>query len=94
MRAIVENEIIAESERTIEIEGNQYFPPESVREGFLVMSSTRTTCPWKGEATYYDIVVDGKVWKDAAWSYPEPKKEAENIKDYIAFWRGVRVVPD
>lgn len=94
MKAIIENEIIAQSNDTIEIEGNHYFPPESISEEFLVMSSTRTTCSWKGEATYYDVIIDGKVRKDAAWSYHEPEEEALMIKDHFAFWRGIRVVPD
>lgn len=94
MKAILNDEVIARSGYTIEIEGNHYFPPASVAEEFLVMSSTRTTCPWKGEATYYDIIIDDKVRKDAAWSYHDPKPEAAQIRDHIAFWRGVRVVPD
>lgn len=92
MKAIWNNQTIAESTRTIEIEGNQYFPPESVNKGYLQTSSTHSTCPWKGEASYYDLVVDGKLNKDAAWYYPDPKPEASQIKGYLAFWNGVEIV--
>lgn len=93
MKAVLNNEIIAQCDNPIELEGNYYFPPDSVVEDFLVMSSTRTTCPWKGEATYYDIIIDGKQIKDAAWSYHEPSADAYHIKDCFAFWRGVRITP-
>jgi len=73
------------------VEGNVYFPSKSVRKEHLRASSTHTTCPWKGEASYYDIIVDGKVNKDAAWYYPEPKPAAKDIKGYVAFWKGVQV---
>lgn len=92
MKAVWNNEIIAESSETLVIEGNHYFPPDSIREEFLVESATKTECAWKGTAGYYDIVVDDKLNKDAAWFYPEPKEKAKNIKNYVAFWRGVRVV--
>lgn len=96
MKAIWNNKIIAESDKTIEIEGNQYFPQESVNKDYLVASELHTTCPWKGEASYYSIKVDDEVNQDAAWYYPEPKPGAIDIvgKDfskYIAFWRGVEV---
>jgi uncharacterized protein (DUF427 family) len=91
MKAIWHNEVLAESDKTIVIEGNHYFPAASVRREFFRRSNTHTTCPWKGEASYYDIVVDEAVNHDAAWYYPEPKTAAEQIKDYVAFWRGVRV---
>jgi uncharacterized protein (DUF427 family) len=91
MKAIWHNEVLAESDKTIVIEGNHYFPAASVRREFFRHSNTHTTCPWKGEASYYDIVVDEAVNHDAAWYYPEPKTAAEQIKDYVAFWRGVRV---
>ncbi len=91
MKAIWNNEIIAESDDTIVIEMNHYFPPESVNKDFLKKSDTHTTCPWKGEASYYSLNVTGKLNKDAAWFYPAPKKEAEEIKNYIAFWKGVVV---
>jgi uncharacterized protein (DUF427 family) len=91
MKAIWHNEVLAESDKTIVIEGNHYFPAASIRREFFRHSNTHTTCPWKGEASYYDIVVDEAVNHDAAWYYPEPKTAAEQIKDYVAFWRGVRV---
>ena len=91
MKATWNNQILAESDSTIIIEGNHYFPPDSVMMEFFVESSTTTVCPWKGDASYYDIVVDERVNKDAAWYYPEPKEEASEIKGYVAFWRGVDI---
>jgi uncharacterized protein (DUF427 family) len=91
MKAIWHNEVLAESENTIVVEGNHYFPAESVNREFFRHSNTHTTCPWKGEASYYDIVVDEAVNHDGAWYYPEPKQAAEQIKGHVAFWRGVRV---
>ncbi len=73
------------------VEGNRYFPPESVARVHLGPSATQTVCPWKGVAQYYDVVVAGQVNKDAAWYYPAPKPAAENIKNRIAFWKGVKV---
>lgn len=89
MKAIWNNTVIAESNETVKLEGNYYFPPGSVITHFLRDSSTHTTCSWKGEASYYDIVIDDSINQDAAWYYPEPKQEALNIKNYIAFWHGV-----
>ena len=91
MKAIWNGEVIAESEKTINIEGNQYFPIESVNKELLSGSETQTVCHWKGTASYYDVVVDGKTNKDAAWYYPDPSSMADKIKDYIAFWHGVEV---
>ncbi len=82
---------IAESDNCVVVEGNQYFPSDAVKKEYLKPSDTHTTCPWKGLASYYSIEVDGKVNKDAAWYYPQPKEAAKQIKDRIAFWRGVRV---
>ncbi|PZA07881.1 MULTISPECIES: DUF427 domain-containing protein [unclassified Meiothermus] len=93
MKAIWNGQVIAESDQTIVVEGNHYFPPESVRQEFLQDSPTHTTCPWKGTASYYNLVVDGQINKDAAWYYPTPKDAAKQIKGYIAFWRGVQVIP-
>ena len=90
-RATWNGAVIAESDRTVEVEGNQYFPRDAVRREFLRDSSTHTTCPWKGVASYYDVVVDGQVNKDAAWYYPTPKEAARQITGHVAFWRGVRV---
>jgi len=92
MKAIWHNVIVAESDETIVVEGNHYFPPESIKPEYFRESTTHTTCSWKGEASYYDIVVNEKVNKDAAWYYPEPKEEAKHIKDYVAFWKGVEIV--
>jgi uncharacterized protein (DUF427 family) len=92
MTAAVWNDaVIASSDRTIIVEGNHYFPPESVDRNYLRPSATHTVCSWKGTASYYDLVVDGKVNKDAAWYYPEPKQAAQEIAGYFAFWRGVQV---
>ena len=91
-RALWNGAMIAESDDAVVIEGNYYFPPESVNWGFLTPSQTHSTCPWKGVASYYDILVDGKTNPDAAWYYPQPKAAAANIKDRVAFWKGVRVV--
>jgi len=82
---------IAESDDTIVVEGNHYFPADSVRPEFLNSSSTQTTCPWKGQASYYTLEVDGQVNEAAAWYYPEPKAEAERIRGRVAFWKGVEV---
>lgn len=82
---------LAESDQCIVVEGNQYFPPTAVKSEYLQPSSTHTTCPWKGEASYYSVVVDGQVNNDAAWYYPTPKEAAQQIKDYVAFWHGVSV---
>lgn len=90
-RAIWNDEVVAESGQTIVVEGNHYFPPDSINWEFLEESSTHTTCPWKGEASYYTVSVDGQDNTDAAWYYPDPKEAAMNIKDHVAFWRGVRV---
>ena len=91
MKAIWNGKIIAESDKTINIEGNQYFPLDSVNKDYLLNSETHTVCHWKGTASYYDVVADGKTNKDAAWYYPAPSALADKIKDYIAFWRGVEV---
>lgn len=91
MRAIWNDAVIAESDRCVVVEGNQYFPPESVKREFLHESATHTDCHWKGTASYYDIVVNGKTNEDAAWFYPVTKPAADNIKGYIAFWKGVKV---
>jgi uncharacterized protein (DUF427 family) len=85
--------VIAESDRTELVEGNHYFPPDSVRREHLHDSATHTTCPWKGVASYFDVVVDGKTNRDAAWYYPAPKEAASRIKDHVSFWRGVQVEP-
>jgi uncharacterized protein (DUF427 family) len=83
--------VIARSDDTVVVEGNHYFPPEAVDAAVLRPSDTHTTCPWKGKASYYSLVVDGKENKDAAWFYPETKQAAEEIRGRIAFWKGVEV---
>jgi len=92
-RALWNNQIIAEapSDEIHRVEGNIYFPPAAVKREFLQPSNSHTHCPWKGEASYFDLVVDGKVNEDAAWYYPEPLAAAAEIQDYIAFWHGVQV---
>jgi uncharacterized protein (DUF427 family) len=92
MKAIWNNQIIAESDATIVIENNHYFPADSVSTHLLIPSATKTTCPWKGEACYHTVTIDGKELKDAAWYYPQPKEAAANIANYVAFWKGVKVV--
>jgi uncharacterized protein (DUF427 family) len=94
MKAIWNGKVIAESDETRNIEGNQYFPPDSVKQEFLESSSLHTVCPWKGTASYYHIKVDQEVNENAAWYYPETKPAASEIEGYIAFWRGVEVVAD
>lgn len=92
MKAIWNDELLAESDNTIVVENNHYFPPSSVNIELLVESTTETFCHWKGTASYYTIVVNGNKNEDAAWYYPETKEKADNIKGYIAFWRGVAVI--
>ncbi|HEV7647767.1 MAG TPA: DUF427 domain-containing protein [Actinophytocola sp.] len=84
-------EIIAESDDTTIVEGNHYFPAGSVRQDLLSPSDTTSHCPWKGDASYYTLRVNGEDNADAAWYYPEPKDAAKEIKDHVAFWRGVEV---
>ena len=90
-RAIWNESVIAESDRCIVVEGNQYFPPDTVKGEFLHDSDTHTVCPWKGTASYLDVVFNGETNGDAAWYYPEPKAAASQIKNHVAFWHGVRV---
>jgi len=90
-KAVWNGAVLAESERCQEVEGNQYFPPEAIRREYLQPSATHTVCGWKGTASYYDVVVDGRRNADAAWYYPEPKTAAANITGWVAFWRGVVV---
>lgn len=83
--------VIAESDDTIVVEGNHYFPPDAIKQEYFKPNSDSTHCPWKGDASYYNVEVDGKVNEGAAWYYPEPKEAASKIKGYVAFWRGVEV---
>jgi uncharacterized protein (DUF427 family) len=91
-KAIWNTAVLAESDEFETVEGNTYFPPEAIRTEYFRPSDTHTVCGWKGTASYYDVVVDGQVNKDAAWYYPDPKPAAKNIKGHIAFWRGVKVL--
>lgn len=92
MKAVWNGQIIAESNETVVIEGNHYFPESSVKKEFLKPSHTETVCHWKGTANYYSLVVDGKENKDAVWYYAEPSQLAKGIKDCVAFWKGVEVI--
>jgi uncharacterized protein (DUF427 family) len=90
-RALWNGKVIAESDKFEIVEGNVYFPPDTIKREFFKPSDTHTICPWKGTASYYTVEVDGKQNKDAAWYYPETKPAANNVKGYVAFWRGVTV---
>ena len=90
-KAVWNGVTLAESDSTEVVEGNQYFPHDAVNWDYFKESSTHSTCPWKGLASYYTVVVEGKENKDAAWYYPQPKDAAKQIKDYVAFWKGVQV---
>jgi len=92
-KAVWNGAVIAESDRTEVVEGNHYFPPDSVRRELVRPSATHTVCGWKGTASYYDVVVGDATNRDAAWYYPEPKDAARQIAGWVAFWRGVRVEP-
>lgn len=93
MKAVWNGRTIAQSDATVEVEGNHYFPPDAVERSCLAASDTTSYCPWKGTASYCHVVVDGETNPDAAWFYPQTSAEATHFKDYIAFWRGVEVVP-
>jgi uncharacterized protein (DUF427 family) len=92
-KAIWKGKILADSDQTVMVEGNHYFPPETVNREYFAESQSHTVCPWKGVASYFNIKVDGQLNYDAAWYYPKPSEPAKNIKGYIAFWRGVEVIP-
>lgn len=91
MQAVWNDTVLAASDNTVVVEGNHYFPPDTINSEHFRPSQTHTTCSWKGLASYYDVVVNGVVNRDAAWYYPEPKPAARQIAGYIAFWRGVKV---
>ncbi|HZB31877.1 MAG TPA: DUF427 domain-containing protein [Streptosporangiaceae bacterium] len=90
-RAVWNGAVLAESDKTVQVEGNDYFPPDSLNMEYFAESATTSTCAWKGVARYYDVVVDGKTNDDAAWYYPEPSDAARQIRDHVAFWNGVEV---
>lgn len=93
VQAVWNGTVIAQSDRTVVVEGNHYFPPEDINSDYLRPSEHRSTCPWKGTASYYDLIVDGERNRNAGWSYPSPKSAATQIKDHVAFWHGVKVRP-
>jgi uncharacterized protein (DUF427 family) len=92
-KAIWKGIVLADSESTIMVEGNHYFPPDAVNKQFFEDSQSHTTCPWKGKASYLHVRLDGQINYDSAWYYPDPSEAAKIIKDYVAFWRGVEVIP-
>jgi uncharacterized protein (DUF427 family) len=93
MKAIWNGTVLAESADTVVVEGNHYFPESALKRDLIKPSDTHTTCGWKGVASYYDVVVNGAVNRDAVWYYPEPKEAAKEIRGRVAFWRGVEIVP-
>ncbi len=92
MKAIWQGAVLAESDQTIIVEGNHYFPPDAIDRQYFKESETHTVCGWKGTASYFDLVVDGAVNRDAAWYYPGASDAAKNIEGYVAFWKDVKVV--
>lgn len=91
MKAIWNGQVIAESDDTVVVEGNHYFPADALRREFFAASDQKSVCPWKGEASYYDVKVAGRLNSGAAWYYPDPKPAAAEIADRVAFWRGVEI---
>lgn len=91
IRAVWNGTVIAEARRTVRLEGNEYFPPESLNREYFLESPTRSVCPWKGLASYYTLSVNGAVNTDAAWTYPKPSPLARRIKGHVAFWNGVTI---
>ena len=91
MKATWNGETIAESNGTVVVEGNHYFPADSIKQEYFSPSETHTVCGWKGTASYCDVAVNGNINKDAAWYYPDAKPDAKNIEGYVAFWRGIKV---
>lgn len=94
MKAVWNGAVLADSDNTVVVEGNHYFPADSLDRQYFVESGKHTTCPWKGKASYYTIVVDGQENRDAAWYYPQPSPAAKKIQGRVAFWRGAKVVDD
>ena len=93
MKAIWNNTVVAESDDTVVVENNHYFPAEALKREYFEDSIAHTTCPWKGQASYYSLRADGELNKDAAWYYPAPKEAAQQIRNRVAFWKGVQVLP-
>lgn len=93
MKAIWKGALIAQSDDMVVLEGNQYFPASALNREYVTFSNHKTSCPWKGQASYYSLMVDGELNTDAAWYYADPKPEAEEIKGRVAFWKGVKIEP-
>lgn len=93
MKATWNGVVIAESPTTVVLEGNHYFPESSLKREYITFSNHRTTCAWKGQANYYSLLVNGELNADAAWYYTDPKRDAEEIKGHVAFWKGVKIEP-
>ncbi len=93
MKATWNGVVIAQSDDLVVLEGNQYFPESSLNRDYVTFSNHKTSCPWKGQASYYSLIVDGELNTDAAWYYANPKPEAEEIKGRVAFWKGVKIEP-
>ncbi len=91
VKAVWNGAVIADSDDTVIVEGNHYFPESSVKHEYLAFSNHRTSCPWKGQARYHSLLVNGEMNPDAVWTYPEPSEAAANIKGRLAFWKGVTV---
>ncbi len=91
MKAVWNSVVLAQSDDTVVVEGNHYFPADSLNREYFQPGDTTSVCPWKGTASYYSLVVEGQMNKDAAWFYPEPKTAAANIKNRVAFWKGVQI---
>ncbi len=93
MKATWNGAVIAQSDDTVVVEGNHYFPASALNRDYVTFSNLQTSCPWKGEASYYSLLVNGEMNADAVWYYPNPKAEAEMVKDRVAFWKGVKIEP-
>ena len=93
MKATWNGAVIAQSDDLVVLEGNQYFPDSSLNRDFVTFSNHKTSCPWKGQASYYSLIVNGEMNTDAAWYYADPKPEADEIKGRVAFWKGVKIEP-
>lgn len=93
MKAIWNNTVIAESDDTVLVEGNHYFPESALNRAFVTFSNHKTSCPWKGQASYYSLLVNGELLPDAAWFYADPKPEAELVRGRVAFWKDVKIAP-
>ena len=91
MKAVWKDKVIAESDDTVVVEGNHYFPASALKREYVTFSNHKTTCAWKGQASYYSLIVDGELNSDAVWYYADPKPEAEMVRGRVAFWKGVKV---